>query len=231
MTFTMTGHRSKFSAKAGGSLTQLLRSLLLAVVAVCATFFAQTANAQGIATSTYNSATSGSFTAGSVTTTVAVDNYSNATAVSGVMTGTWSGSWTNFPSTWYTLPTTLTGNDFRGFQLIQQSTGSNASMRVTFTFNRPVTNPVLHFFNIDGARYDFGATRDSANNTITITKLSGNGELELSSLVVNSANNGAVNDGCEAGSTNSGANGNGGCGSVRVQRHVHLHCCNGQRDQ
>ena len=189
-----------------------LTALALLFFCIFLFFIPAATKAQGTATSNYISNTEGTFTAGSVNVSVTVDNFSSNmnSTTSGVLNSVMSDA-TNFPGSWYS--TSLVSEDFRRF-LAQRRTGGQTvgTMRVTYTFDRPVTNPVLHFANLDAGTYNFNATTTSTGGSVSMTRLSGNNTFEFSGTSINTVPGSAVSGGCE---DNNGGNGFGACGSVR----------------
>ena len=193
-------------------------SLLLLIMLFSAS---AAANAQGMATSTRSDASNGQFTAGAITTTVTVTSRTGSMdSQAGILSGVYVNEEieANFPGQdpgdspyWYS--TTVAGTDFRGFQT-HLTGGTTGTMTIRFDFNTDVTNPIFHIYNADGALLNFASTLNTSGAQATLSKLSGNNELEIntSTRIVNGTNNVAVNWGCES---NAGANGNGGCGSIQ----------------
>jgi hypothetical protein len=85
-------------------------------------------------------------------------------------------------------------------------------MRLSLNLNAPVTNPILHFANVDAVRIDLSPTSTTTGGAVSVTRLSGNNQFEVSGTLVNTAGQ-AINNGCE---DNAGGNPNGGCGSIQL---------------
>jgi uncharacterized repeat protein (TIGR01451 family) len=185
-------------------LSVLLAAILLVLVP-------RIALSQGLASYSSVSTNSANFTAGVVTGTITISNRTNVSSASGLLSTTISSA-TNFPGSWYS-PTTPAASDFRAFELNNADSASTGSYTVTYQFNTPVTNPVFHFVNLDAGSYNFSSTTQVDGSAVSVSRLSGNNEFEVTSSLVNSTTRTPSNTGCEA---NNGSNGEGGCGSIQL---------------
>lgn len=185
-------------------------TLLCVVVAtILLVLIPRMAISQGLASYSSVATNSANFTAGVVTGTITISNRTNLSAGSGLLTTT-APSGSNFPGSWYS-PSTPALSNFQRYELSNSNGASTGSYTVTYQFDTPVTNPVFYFYNADAGTFNFSATAQTDGSAVSMTKLSGNNELELAGTTVNSTSRTQNNNGCEA---NDNSNGQGGCGSI-----------------
>lgn len=170
---------------------------------------AHAVQAQGVATITRTNNNAGTFTAGNIDGTITVSEMTNTASNQGLRTGAVAGA--NFPGSWYTPA--VTSANMQILEINNATAGQTASYRLTITFDRAVTNPVLHITNVDNGTWNLSSTRQTNGSAVSLTKVSGNSALELSGTLINSTPQAAVNGGCAA---NDGSNPSGGCGSIRL---------------
>ncbi len=108
----------------------------------------------------------------------------------------------NYPDVWFT-PTPPVGTVWSIGSV--DAGGTVGSADLTVTFSQPVLNPRFHFVNLDFGTVDFGG--------VTVARLSGNPEFEVTGSVLNSTPAQALLGGCE---DLAGGNPNGGCGTVEL---------------
>lgn len=193
------------------SRNQTVMVLFLLLAGIALAVLSRAAWSQGLASQSSSGASSGTFTAGAVTGTITVSSRSNVTAASGLVSGSPT-SGANFPSTWYSPTTPAIGN-FQAYLASNSAAGSTGSYTVTYQFDSDVTDPVFHFYNLDAATLNFGGTTQVGGSAVSVTRLNGNTELELTTTTVNSTARTQVNTGCES---STGTNNDGGCGSIRL---------------
>ncbi|MEM8932209.1 MAG: hypothetical protein AAGE94_13595 [Acidobacteriota bacterium] len=134
--------------------------------------------------------------------TVSVDNLVNAGAsFPNIVT---SDGAANYPDVWFT-PTPPTGLDWLSGGIGNTSGAAVGSAEITVSFSESVDNPKFHFLNLDNGTVDFGA--------VTIARLSGNPEFEVTGNVGNATPAEALAGGCEDALGN---NPNGACGTVEI---------------
>ncbi|MFK5892114.1 MAG: IPTL-CTERM sorting domain-containing protein, partial [Pseudomonadota bacterium] len=112
-----------------------------------------------------------------------------------------------FPDTFYT-PTPDTTCEW---MIFDSANGSTAALTVTFI--TPITNPKLHFYNMDASFVDVGATVTTGGGAVAISRINGNNEFEVVGAEVNNTTRAAINGGCEA---NDNTNGEGACGTIQL---------------
>jgi len=146
------------------------------------------------------------------TATVQVSNRTTVTAGSGFGGVTDPTGSTNYPGSFYT-PTPPTPGEWLAVVVEDTGGAGTGFFDVTVTFSSPVSNPKFHVTNADEATLDFSATTTSGGGAVSVTRLSGNNELEVVGALVNATPQVAANGGCEA---NDGTNPNGACGTVQL---------------
>lgn len=154
-----------------------------------------------------------SLTLGAISATVQVSNRTNVPATSGFngVYNPYSPLEANFPGGWYT-PTPPNPGEWLQTQ-VEDDSPATAYFDVTISFSQAVANPVFYFINLDSASVDFFATTTSSGGPVSLTRLSGNNEAEVTGTEVNSITQPPDQFGCEA---NDGTNPNGGCGTVQL---------------
>jgi hypothetical protein len=152
-----------------------------------------------------------SFTIGNTSATVTISNKVNTNSGSRFYTPVgYSG--TNFPGSWYTTSPSTPSTQYVLLAVGNALASSTGSHRITITFNRPVTNPRIHFANLDNGQVDFGASTQTNGAAVSMTRLSGNNYFETSGTLVNTTQQPGNLNGCTA---NDGSNPNGGCGTLQ----------------
>jgi uncharacterized repeat protein (TIGR01451 family) len=221
VTNQITSLRSSFVSKVAGQLTGCLAtSLLLSSIALLV--HQGSARALGESNWTVNGNDDASFTIGNTSATVTISNPVNTDSGSRFYSRStdalfysnfFSGS--NFPESWYT-----TGPSNQKYVILavgNQNDNADGTHQITINFDRPVTNPRVHFANLDNGLVDFAATKQTNNAAVSMTRLSGNFYFEVSGTQVNTiqqpANTAVCNPLAVSGQNNS-ANSNGGCGTL-----------------
>lgn len=134
----------------------------------------------------------------------------------------------NFPGAFYS-PTPPTNLSWLGVESNGIGQAADAIVAThTLTFTSPVTDPTLHFLNLDASQQIFTGATDGGGTSITgsalagsFSRLSGNNAFEANILsfqgsnlfAVNATPSLATNGGCES---NAGGNPSGACGSVSL---------------
>jgi len=144
------------------------------------------------------------FSIGTVTATVAKSNPINASETMLKWLDSRDGE-ANYPGDWFTPTPDPDTNTLSSGGIDNVTCGSIGSIDVRITFSPSVSNPRFHFVNLDNGQVDFGA--------VSLSRVSGNPEFEVSGTVVNSTPSAASNTGCEDAS---GGNPSGACGTVEL---------------
>jgi hypothetical protein len=178
---------------------------------------AEKATALGESNWTVSDDNNASFTIGNTAATVTISDSINTNSGSKFYSVGFGGS--NFPGSWYTTGPSNTSTGYVFLAVGNQNTNANGSHRITINFNRPVTNPRVHFANLDNGRVNFGLTTKSDGTAVSMTRLSGNYYFEASGTEVNtiqqSANTYACNPRIVPTDPDNAADSNGGCGTLQ----------------
>lgn len=201
--------RSTGSARHAGTMALLLTGA--AVLLLPAAVMAQSRTVFG---TDYSGTTGFSFTLGGIAGNNAA--VSNATCEVGApYGGSALSSGTNFPDTFYTPTPTpgVTAGILANINRDGAVAGCAAivpSFRTTLTFAQAFDSGAvrMHYLNSDAGQYEFAPTAG-----ISIVRLSGNNEFEVTGTLVNSTARTANVGGCEA---NNGTNPEGACGTIRL---------------
>lgn len=146
---------------------------------------------------------------GSVTATATVSNRVNMPVTQG-FSGPIGYSFINVPGGFFTPPPTNLSTQFIEVQIGNALSTSTGSARITIAFSSPVTNPTVHWANLDNAIVDVSATVP-VSGPLSITRVSGNNAFEVVGNRANTVTSAANIRGCQA---NDGTNPSGGCGSL-----------------
>jgi uncharacterized repeat protein (TIGR01451 family) len=208
-------------AAAGSGVSRSTCLLATALLAAAAVLVGGPASAQSrsVFGTAYSGTTNFTFTLGGVAGNTAT--LSNIACLVGNPFGGGSAPTTagspNYPDAFYS-PTPTSGVTAAISVLLDRNAASavgcaadtTPSYRATLNFAQTFDSGAvrMHWLNLDAGQYQFSPTPG-----LSVVRLSGNNEFEVTGTLVNSTPRVAVNNGCQ---TNAGANISGGCGSVRL---------------